>query len=152
MQRFDRKRLQINGLFKSRRGSPPRIPVSRCAAFIATNAVQMQLQKLQTQLKSPLDAAQHRCTTQLNIAAQHSSTSLPDAAQHRCTTQLYSPPDAAQRSSKRCPTQLYTAAKRSFHPLQTQLPITAFKLPDTAFGHRIHARMQDLRLTRSNTS
>ena len=44
---------------------------------------------------------------------ERSSNATPkvaNAAQYRCTTQLYSPPDAAQRSSKRYPTQLYTAA------------------------------------------
>ena len=154
MQRFDRKRLQIDGLFKSRRGSPPRVPASRCATFIATNAAQMQLQKLQTQLKSPPNAAQG--------AAQRSS--------NRCQTQLKSPPDAASKSLQMQLRHSFQRCQRSFQiainatqiqllMLPTQLPIAAselpdvaFELPDTAFERRIYARMQDLRLTRSNTS
>ena len=92
LQNFDRKRLQIDGLFKPRCGSPPRVPALRRTAFIATNAAQTQLPN---RCKRNPDAAQ--------IVARRSS--------NRCQTQLKSLPNAAQ-----------IAAKRSSNRRQTQLP------------------------------
>ena len=101
LQRFDRKRLQIDGLFKPRCGNPPRVPTSRHTAFIATNAAQTQLQK---------------AANAVHVRPQTQSLKAINAAFTCRQTQLPS-----------CQTQLSTRCQRSFQIAASELPNTAFE-------------------------
>ena len=122
LQRSDRKRLQIDGLFKSNCGSPPRTPASRRIAFIATNAARRNSNRCSTQLQAQLKRNSKSCKRSSKSCKRRSDSAV-NATHVQPRTQL--------------PTRRCVRASRRY--VQTQISLQNAGFVFDSFKHELNS-------------